>query len=527
MEKKVIVWDFSWIQKYLFDIQRNKSATKRLKWRSVFVEILLNKIKNDLITKLWNCEEYLKGWWKFIIICNDFDKNKFEIYKRDIEEKIYKQFYWELKIIFWVSDYIGGNFKNNLNKAFEDLEINKKRSFENIFINNWVWDTDKFIFSKDRWPNSVCRFSRWDLISKKNIDWYIKNILDEEWLEWIWENTINDIIISNYVSWLKWWNKNIEIFDWETIELKETIKRYLPKNDKWQIKSFEQLAWNFNKLACLKWDIDNLWKLLMFNIDENDYKKNYLEVSKLLEDFWNNKLYELVEGKDIYVVYAWWDDFLILGNWFEIINLNLNLIKEFKKYQKNYLQKYIKKEITFTTWINLFWQHDSFFTVVKNTEKLLKKAKELDTNKNKINIFWKIIENEDITYLLNEITKFEEKFINTNDKDKVSVGTLRFLLSISKKILLEKNNWEDEYWNERWFFEYWLWKSELFYHLWRNYKTKKWDSLKDNFRKYIDWMILNNFEEKFISLLWNDNLFNNKKWEKLFIMMTYLLYKLR
>lgn len=540
--EKIIIWDFSWIQKYLYDIKKNKSATKRLKWRSVFIELLLNKIENDLKIKLWNCEQYITSWWKFVLICKDFDENKFHDFKKDLENKLLKQFYGELKIIFGVYDYDQNDFKNTLNKAFEDLEKNKNRAFESFFIENWVWNSEKFIFEEKndnwenvRWTDTVCSFSRWDLITyKKWFNNYIDHILEEEELDWIWQNTANDIIISNFIAWNNWWKNKINIFGNEKIELDEKIKKYLPK--KWdKIKSFEELAWgwNFNKLACLKWDIDNLWKLFIFDLKDEDYYENYRKLSKKLDNFWDLQLYQLVKNRDIYIVYAWWDDFLILWKWDIIIEFYIELQNEFKKeISDNQEVKNVLKEntktITFSWAINLFWPHDTFFTVVKQTDVLLKEAKEWD--KNAINIFWKVIKNDEFDSLFQEIKKFEEEYkIYDKEKNIISTQTLRFLLDIAKKIILEDEvkNWLDKDWNTKNFFEYGLWKAELFYMLWRNYKTKSWNDDKDKFRQYIDGIILKNEDKIFGSLSWNNELFNDKAWEKIFIMMSYLLYKLR
>lgn len=542
MSKKIIVWDFSWIQGYLYNIQKNKSATKRLKGRSAFIEILLEKVKVDLKNALWNCDDYIISWGKFIIICNDFNQDRFDIFKKDLELKLLNQFYGELKIIFWVSIYDENDFKNSLNKAFEDLEKHKNKAFSSIFIENWKWNSDKFVFNDDRWTESVCKFSRWDLIKvKKGFDSYIDDILDEEWLGWIWQNTANDIIISNFIAWNRW-NQKIKIFDKDEeiskyLKLNNEIK-YLPKD--WEkIKSFEDIAWewNFNKLACLKWDIDNLWKLFMFWLNENNYKENYKLLSEKLDNFWNKKLYEIIWNKeiykDIYIVYAGWDDFLILWKWDVIIDFYKDLQNKFKEFTNNdEIQSLLKEKqnITFCWAINLFWQHDTFFTVVKQTDELLSKAKDWD--KNSLNIFWKVIWNDDFGKLFDEINKFEKEF-NLYDKEKniISTWTLRFLLDISKKIILDEKKWLDENWNEKDYFEYGLWKAELFYMLWRNYTTKNWTDLKDDFRSYINWMILHNEAQKFGSLSWNNDLFWDKTSkedaEKLFVMMSYVLYKLR
>jgi len=574
MEKKtIIIWDFSWIQNYLFDIKKNKSATKRLRWRSVFIEMLLEKIMQDLKNykeKIADFEErdYLISWWKFILIWENFNIEKFKKFKAETEKKLFKEFYGELKIIFWISEWNWEkwNFKKALNKAYENVEKNKLRAFESILIDSetsseWqFWNDEIFIFNNNRLPQSVCKFSRWDLIKikkdDKNIDWYIKDILEEENIDWMWLHTANDIIISNFVADNKWTKNEIKIFD-EKIKIDEKYKKELPKNNDWKIKSFEDLAWNtkFNKLAVLKWDIDNLWEIFQFGLKDSEtssewqnYQKNYKELSEILENFWKEKLYNFIENNDkyknkLYVVYAGWDDFVILGKWDIIIKFYADLLKDFEeKISKNKKvinlldekkliedseinsewQKEKIADIHFSWAINLFWAHDTFFTVVKNTEELLEKAKEW--NKNKVNIFGQVLKNEEFKQILEEVEKFIKEF-KTLEKEKsiVSVWTLRFLLDVWKKIKLEKNDWKDENWNQKDFFEYGTWRSELFYHLGRNYNRDN----KKEFRNYIDWMLLWNEVKEFKNLSWKNNLFENDVGEKLIVMMSYLLYKIR
>ncbi len=81
--KTIIIGDFSWIQNYLFNIQKNKSATKRLKWRSLFIEMLLEKIMQDLKNykeKIadFEKEDYIISWWKFILIWEKFNIENFK-----------------------------------------------------------------------------------------------------------------------------------------------------------------------------------------------------------------------------------------------------------------------------------------------------------------------------------------------------------------------------------------------------------------------------------------------------------------
>jgi len=578
----------------LFNIQKNKTATKRLKWRSVFIEMLLKKIKENLKSykeKIadFEKEDYLISWWKFILIWENFDEGKFNNFKKEIEEKLFKEFYAELKIIFWVSNWDGkeSSFKKSLIKAYEDVEKNKLRAFESIFIKNWEWNEEKFVFDEKiiwnwkevtRWPQSVCKFSR-----DRLVDDVMTKIINEKYLwgneeklkdfygddksNWkISKEAGNDILITEWVrSWKNLW---IKILDKDKIDDvlekfdREKLKKWLPfdENEN-QIKTFEDLAWesNFNKLAALKWDIDNLGEIFQFDLEDENYYENYKKLSDVLDKFWTEQLYDFIEKNyknKLYVVYAGWDDFVILWKWDDVIDFYADLLALFKAYVKNkkfddnfdysdWIQinweKIIVKNLFkssdnsqnksseiplhFSWAINLFSPHDTFFTVVKNTDKLLEEAKEW--NKDQINIFGQVLKNEDFVKILQEAKEFKQKFVDT---DIVSMGTLRFLLDIWRKIKLEKSDWKDENWNKRDFFEYGTWKSELFYHLGRNYrgevgrKNQKKSEEKIKFREYINWMLLKNWVEKFESLSWNDNLFESEIGEKLIVMMSLLLY---
>jgi len=608
---KIVVWDFSWIQNYLFDIRKNKSATKRLKWRSTFIEILLEKIKEDLKNSwVWEIkDDYLLSWWKFVLIFNSFDEEKFKEFKKKIEEKLFKQFYGELKILFWVADLDdnGKIFKEALNKAYEDAEKNKLKAFASILNENWGWKKEMFVFDDDRGPSKVCKFSRDRLIdddmTKIIKEEFWENFFDETnkwisyeaWLDllitkWItkWEfkdenkvelikdykptkvNLIDEI--KNRQNLLKW----VPVFTEEEIELfkKELLEEDFKDTKAGDIKSFEALSYKlikeneikrlkkwFNKLAVLKWDIDNLWEIFQFDLKEDGYYENYKKLSKILDNFWKKELYNLIWEKDIYVVYAGWDDFVILWRWNVIIEFYKDLLELFKSYiwnekynddfnyenwieielnweeekvfikdllsiPDNYEGKSYKivSKLHFSSAIKLFWSHDTFFTIIKQTEKLLEEAKSWD--KNQVNIFWKVLSNDEFIKLFEEARRFKEEFI---ENDVVSSWTLMFFLDIARKIML-RSKFEER--NDP--LKYITWKSEVFYHLGRNYKTQKWGDKKDKFREYMNWMLLWNWVSEFKSLGEDNKLFwDYKNWElylkndvgeKLFIMMSLCLY---
>lgn len=531
----IILCDIGGIQNYLYNIKKNKSATKRLKWRSFFIKLLLKKISSDLQKDFWT-KKILESWGKSILSCEKFSQNDFDRYIAWIKEKVFFQFYGELQVYFGVAKLNQDNFQTSLQEAFSDLEKNKKQPYQEVLqTERWKRNESIFIFDDKRWTDSVCTFTRGDLMKRqlqdKDVDEGVKDILEEENVKGISLNAYNDIIISTFLAWNKK-NISIEIL-WESILLQEKDKKHihLPKNNNNSIKSFEELAgekW-YNKLACLKGDIDDLGNTFMNRLKEEGYQQNYKTLSQKLDTFWDKKLYEIIWNREIYVVYAWGDDFVMLGRRNVIIDFYSILLTTFQEeiWQSSEIKNLLKddKDIHFSTAIEVFGAHDTFFTVVKQTEKLLNEAKQKDDKKDKINIFGQIISNRDWGILIEETMAFRQKYL-TKDmtwRKVVSVGTLRFLLKIAKKILLEQT--KDEKTNTM---EYIMRRAELFYHLGRNYRSKKWDKAEDDFRKYFETMLLQN-QHNFI-LLWSkeqSNFFCEQTGEKLLIMMSFLLYQER
>jgi len=578
-KKTILIADFSWIQGYLFNIKKNKTATKRLKWRSFFIDLILEEIKEYIKKNKvcnWEAKEYITSGWKFILICDKFNEEKFNIVKKEIEDLLLKSFYGELKIIFWKSEWDEKkeSFKEALNNAYEDLERNKLQPFKSVFVNdNWEWDTEAFIFSKeeiDRKPWNVCKFTNDRLVDEemskiikeeylnnseesisdffwtKDFQWTKK---EKEQIEMISKEAWNDILIT---YWLKGgnnlgikglWLKNIDIKKILKVKENNEYEKGIPlSKNKGIILDFNELSKNwdddnwFNKLAILKGDIDDLWNIFQFKLENVKYKDNYKNLSVSLNKFWSKNLYDLIENKfknKLYVIYAGWDDFLIIWRWDIIIDFYIILLNEFKAYikkainNKNNNEDKIElqgkdKKIHFSWAINLFSPHDTFFTIVNNTSSLLKEAKDKSDEKNKINVFWQILNNDEFIQIMEEANKFIKKFkILNKDESLVSVSTIRFLLDIWKEIKIIENWWEDSNENILNFFEYGTWKGDLFYHLWKNYSKKE----KLEFKDYMDWMLLK--IDNFQSLSWKNDLFKDNKGDKLIVMMNYILYKIK
>lgn len=223
----IIVWDFTGIQEYIYNIRKNKAATRRLRGRSIFIDTLLEYIKNWVIDELGKCEEYVVSGWKFVIIANHFDERSFLSFQRKLEEKLYTQFYGQLKIIFWITEYKEWEFKSSLDNAYKNLEENKFLPMKNLLQESWKWEESRFIFENDRGNESVCSFTKWDLKSVFLDDPlyapFVNSLLVEENLDWLSLNVANDLAISDFVT-KKWSEWKIRIFENEYINLNKKFQ---------------------------------------------------------------------------------------------------------------------------------------------------------------------------------------------------------------------------------------------------------------------------------------------------------------
>ncbi len=138
---RLVVGDFSGIQKYIFDIQKMKSAAKRLKGRSFLVQLILDDIKNRILSelKLNSSNVVISAGGKFIILVPNMNNTKkdFEKIKKEVEERIFKRFKGEIRFNLAFSEEFGGgefgeengDFGKYYDNAFRALAKNQFRPF--------------------------------------------------------------------------------------------------------------------------------------------------------------------------------------------------------------------------------------------------------------------------------------------------------------------------------------------------------------------------------------------------------------
>jgi CRISPR-associated protein Csm1 len=170
------------------------------------------------------------------------------------------------------------------------------------------------------------------------------------------------------------------------------------------------------KLAALKLDVDNLGKLFK-GLSKDDYK----ELSCRLKNFFNEELLKLIEELElkqhIYVVFSGGDDCFLIGTWEKILELAIELRKNFNKFQQDIRHK-IKalreKEITFSAGIMVFDPHHPMLQMAEEVENALSASKNAlsaskrSEEKNRVTLFGKTL----LWTELEQVQKLASEFVD-------------------------------------------------------------------------------------------------------------------
>ncbi|NOX15679.1 MAG: hypothetical protein GXP61_06610, partial [Epsilonproteobacteria bacterium] len=285
----------------------------------------------------------------------------------------------------------------------------------------------------------------------------------------------------NFVNEIERIDNAIAIFDIQNDEVfrgyaKWELKSYVKIDDEKNILTFEDLAKNSVKngkkdnkrehgveaLMALKGDVDGMGNFIK---DKNSQVTNsfarYNFFSRMIDYFFSVKASKMMEGRDLYTVFAGGDDIFVLGAWDEVIEFAKELREEFMKFADG-------SDLTLSVGMVMTKPNKPINFVADISEKALEKAKEIDENKDAISLFgetvkWdKYTDKNNAQYFLEELEYFDENYLEIN------TGFLYRLLEFIQMSKESKNNPLQT-----------IWKSKLAYSFSRNILEKvKNDSTK-------------------------------------------------
>jgi CRISPR-associated protein Csm1 len=370
----MICGDFFGIQNFIFDSVPTAKASKILRAKSAYIQIFTKIIAFYIVEKLELSYQSIittnAGKFEILGINDDESIEKLKTIQNEIDDFFIKNYFGQagMGVSFTecsLADFIVENRYSNSDKSdkntlrariYDSVESVKYQKFDLLH------KTPVMKYDEDIDNQTLCPFCNKRKIKIDNNNEKRCGICDE--FVKIGEHLAKDryLIISKnsgkihifgdyYISFAKEPrvdNKNdIVIFDIGNDEefrgyAKWELASYVKKNDKDEILTLEDLAKNscgadkehgIKAIMALKGDADNMGDFIQNNasgITSSFAKYNFF--SRMIDYFFSVYATTLMEGKNIYTVFAGGDDIFILGAWDEVIEFAKQLRRKFMEF---------------------------------------------------------------------------------------------------------------------------------------------------------------------------------------------------
>ncbi len=465
----LIAGDFFGIQQFIFDDLPTTKASKILRGKSAFIQIFIKVVALDICKKLGISKLSIvndnAGKFEILAPNNDFTKDTLISIQKELND-------WFLENTFGQSgvgisfievsamDFTENRFQELRNNLAKQIELTKYQKF-NLTYQKAIFDIE----TKDN--AHLCKTCNKRFKYKSNdescdfCNTFIslgEKLAKAESIQITTDAQGAIKIYGNYfVEFKSFIDVNSEIvYDITNDEIfrgysKWALKSYVQIQDK-KIVDFEELENRARKggigakaLMSLKGDVDNMGDFLR-NSNINSFAK-FNFISRLIDYFFSVKVSQMMDGKNVYTIFAGGDDFFIIGSWDEIIELSKEIRAEFLKFVSG-------STLSLSVGMVMFKHSKPINFIALLSEEALENAKALK-GKNGITLFEESVKWDDYLDDLGLMEELEKANPNT-------AFTYRLLdfIAMSKKVKFEGDIAST------------IWKSKLNYSFTRNMDKK-------------------------------------------------------
>ena len=481
-EKKflLIAGDFFGIQNFIFSDVPTSKASKILRGRSAFIQIFIKVVALKICKDLGLSELSIisTNAGKFEILASNGPKTIEKLYciQDELNEWFIKNTFGESGIgISYkeasAQDFTSGNFQKLREELAKKVELTKYKKFDLVNQEPILsYDEDKIKDNEHLCKYCNKRFVKDASEEDNGCDFcniFIKlgeKLAKRDFIKISTTKTSdNDLeIFSNY--YIRFIDKDIGI-DEKTVAVFDISKDEEFKGyEKWPLKSyvkskenkiveFEELAdmsckggdKGVKALMSLKGDVDNMGDFLSKGNINSFAKYNF--ISRLIDYFFSVKVSKMMDGKNLYTIFAGGDDLFVIGAWDEVIDIAKKIRNEFMDFVEG-------SKLSISMGLVMFKPTKPINFVANISEKALEDAKALE-GKNGITLFGESVKWG--SYLQN-LKLYDE--LEKADPNTTFTYRLRDIIEMSKRVKYSKPkefNIEDT-----------LWRSKLTYSFTRN-----------------------------------------------------------
>ena len=517
----LIAGDFFGIQEFIFDNIQASKASKLLRAKSAFVQVLTKVLAFSLsdgldLSRLAIISDSA-GKFEILAPNNQIIKDKIKQFQKDLNKHFKKEFFAQTGVGVSYQECSIANFllkDNNQEKSpyqvlrdnlAEKVELDKFNKFDLQQEQGFILELDKDldnqslcqlcekrkIFDKDKKACKQCaKFVKvGESLVKDNFVVIGQEIKSDKKIN-IFANW--DIIFINNKDGLKSYKDTIAIYDISNKDefqgyAKWESQSYVAKDEKNKILEFSELAKNacgantekgVKALMAVKADVDDMGKFIRWSktilksntpINHSFAKFNFF--SRIIDYFFSVYVPFRMQKDfpDTYTIFAGGDDLFLIGAWDEVINLNAEIRKEFRRF--------CNEKLSLSAGLLMFKEHTPINYIAHKSEEVLDEKtkkytdKETKISKNALTLF-----NQTTSFeVYNKMKKAFEPVQEIANEYKEQFGTAFWYRLIELCEMREALN------NPPFKPEKAMWKSKLHYSFQRNIidKTKdKDDKLK-------------------------------------------------
>lgn len=435
--------DFSGIQPFIFDVVQHKAA-KSLKARSYYLQMLSEVITRYILdqTGVFQTSILYNGGGNFYLLLPASAENKLNECHRRITEVLIKAHQGRIYLALGkeqvsFSDFF--DFAQKWKDLAERTAKQKTKRFEEVDYKDVF---TPFMPSSSKKEN--------DPIYKTLQEDYAQQFRTSDTLCFEKVEPVDFGRYDKYQDVFKAFGYNVH-FNKETngeqflnYKLNSTNFRYFDgftfSVNKLGVSDFEEMAKKFTqgaeKLALLKMDVDNLGKIFIHGIPENE--RNISRIATLSRNFtlffegYINTILDkgpYIDEEDkrlIYVIYSGGDDTLLIGPYNLVIKLAEKIRDEFEKFACN------NDQITLSAAIMIIDKTFPLLHAANLAEEQIEAAKHKDEGKNKISIMGEVFTWREYKEILNIKEHLYKLITNENQSKKEGRALLQKVLDSTK-----------------------------------------------------------------------------------------------
>lgn len=409
--------DISGIQNYIYTISGTK-ALKALRSRSLYLEILLENIADDLLdrTGLTRCNLiYTGGGHAYILLPNTTQiKTILKEFDKELREWFIQEFDISLFVATAYSPCNSHELATEIGGVYQRLseELSKKKSSrytaeDIIKLNRKGKNTDRECKeckkSGETDDNETCELCQSlidisAMLIKDDIYFVVSEGKSEEKaslkLPFGRTLTLKNISDARSSNCVRIYSKNNPAMgDKFTTNL--WMGDYASKTTSGNFvhaKDFSEIAAGakgISRIAILRADVDNLGKAFISGFDiSHESLSRTATLSRQLSMFFKYHINMILKEKrrDAVIVYSGGDDMFIAGSWNDIIDLSKDI--------KNAFQKYTQNTLTISAGIGIYSHTYPIARIAEEVGELEHAAKVKDEDKNKVALFKMVKKNE-------------------------------------------------------------------------------------------------------------------------------------